>query len=154
MDRQKGRTLTTKRRPCSRLGPNDLAVLVLDDEPSVRMILASGLAAEGYSVSLADGSNAAESLHARQYYLIITDIMMPVIDGLQVLALAKKKSPKAKVIVITGYPSQESLQLCRKFGVERYIVKPFALAEIRQAARNVLRAKKFDQRVLVGDRNN
>jgi len=145
--------MTVKRRPSSRPEPNKITVLVLDDEPGVRMILASALTTDGYSVCLADGSNAAESLCARHNDLIITDLRMPGIDGLQVLALAKEKSPEAEIIVITGYPSEESFQLCYEFGVARYLVKPFAIGEIRQVVRNVLRHKKRDSKVLVCNRN-
>ncbi len=127
-------------------------VLVIDDEPAVRNILAQALVTNGYFVYLADGTNVVESLDARQYNLIITDLKMLGTDGLQVLELAKKKSPKARLIMITGYPSQESAQLCRKFGVARYLVKPFAVEEIRQVARNVLESKSSGEEVLVGDR--
>jgi len=118
-----------------------IEVLVIDDEPGVRSVLTEALAANGYLVYLADGTNAVEVLTARHYDLIITDLKMSVMNGLQALALAKEKSPEAKFIVITGYPSEESLQLCRELGVARYLVKPFSINEIRQVARNVLRSK-------------
>jgi len=120
---------------------NHAEVLVIDDEPKVRSIFTEALTASGYMVYLADGTNAMEALTARHYDLIITDLRMSVMDGLQTLALAKEKSPQAKLIVITGYPSQESLQLCSELGVARYLVKPFSISEIRQVARNVLRRK-------------
>ena len=121
---------------------NDAEVLVIDDEPKVRGIITEALTASGYMVYLADGTNALEALTARHYALIITDLRMSVMDGLQTLALAKEKSPQAKLIVITGYPSQESLQLCNDLGVARYLVKPFPISEIRQVARNVLRRRR------------
>ena len=120
---------------------NHAEVLVIDDEPRVRSIVTEALTASGYMVYLADGTNAMEALTTRHYDLIITDLRMSVMDGLQTLALAKEKSPQAKLIVITGYPSQESLQMCSELGVARYLVKPFSISEIRQVARNVLRRK-------------
>jgi CheY-like chemotaxis protein len=116
-------------------------VLVIDDEHGVRSVLTEALAGDGYLVYLADGANVAESLNARQYDLIVTDLKMSGMDGLQTLALAKQKSPGAKLVVITGYPSEESLRFCRELGVARYLVKPFSINEIRQVARNVLRGK-------------
>jgi len=151
MDRKRSGTMRVNRRPSSRPGLNKITVLILDDEPSVRMVLASSLATEGYSVCLADGNNVVDALDARQYDLVISDLRMPGTDGLHALALAKEKSPEAKLIVITGYPSQESLESCREFGVARYLVKPFAISEIRQIARNVLRGKNSGQEALVSD---
>jgi len=112
---------------------------VIDDEPEVRSLLAEALAADGHLVYLADGTKVAEALTNRQYALIITDLRMSVMDGLQTLALAKEKSPQAKLIVVTGYPSEESLRVCRELGVARYLVKPFSITELRGAVRNVLR---------------
>lgn len=139
MDRHTVRTRTVKRKGTSRPKRDQIGVLVIDDEYGVRGVLAEALAADGYLVYLADGTNAVEALTARGYDLIITDLRMPVMDGLQTLALAKEKSPEAKLIVITGYPSQESLQSCRELGIARYLVKPFSISEIRQVVRNVLR---------------
>lgn len=130
-----------KSKSTSKERQGQIEVLVIDDEPGVRSVLTEALAANGYLVYLADGTNAVEVLTARHYDLIITDLKMSVMNGLQALALAKEKSPEAKFIVITGYPSEESLQLCRELGVARYLVKPFSINEIRQVARNVLRSK-------------
>lgn len=138
MGRDKDKT-RARRKGASGLRRGQVEVLVIDDEPGVRSVLAEALAADGYLVYLADGTNAVEALTVRQYDLIITDLRMSVMDGLQTLALAKEKSPKAKLIVITGYPSEDSLQLCREMGVARYLVKPFSISEIRGAVRNVLR---------------
>lgn len=120
---------------------NEVHVLVIDDEPKVRSVLTEALAANGYFVYLADGEKALEVTNARQYDLIITDLRMSVSDGLQTLALAKENSPEAKLILITGYPSEESLHVCREMGVARYMVKPFSIPEMRQVAKNVLRGK-------------
>jgi two-component system response regulator (stage 0 sporulation protein F) len=141
MDDDKGRRQTVKRKSEPKPVHNHVEVLVMDDEHGVRSVLTEALAANGYIVYLADGTKAVEVMNARQYDLIITDLRMAVMDGLQTLALAKEKSPEAKLVVITGYPSEESLQSCRELGVDRYLVKPFSINEIRQVARNVLRGK-------------
>lgn len=130
-----------KRKRDTKPRRNHTEVLVVDDEPGMRSVLAEALAASGYLVYLADGTNAVESVNARQYDLIIADLRMSVTDGLQILTLAKEKSPETKLIMITGYPSEESLQLCHELGVARYLVKPLQIGEIRQVARNVMRSK-------------
>lgn len=66
MDRHRDRTLTVKRKEASRPKPMQIEVLVLDDEPAVRSLLADALAADGYLVYLADGTNAGHALTARQ----------------------------------------------------------------------------------------
>jgi len=138
-DRSRRRAAKPKEQP--KPTRNQVQVLVIDDEPAVRSVITEALAANGYLVYLADGTKAVEVMNARQYDLIVTDLRMSVMDGLQALALAKEKSPEAKLIVITGYPSEESLHLCREMGVARYMVKPFSIDEIRRVARNVLRGK-------------
>lgn len=115
----------------------------------MRSVLTEALAANGYFVYQADGGNAAEYLNARQYDLIIADLRMSGNDGLHVLALAKEKSPDAGLVMITGYPSQESLQLCHELGVARYLVKPFAIGEICQVASNVLRGERSEKEDMV-----
>ena len=141
MSHNKGNTQVAKRKRPSQLRPEQVDVLVIDDEHGVRSVLAEALTADGYLVYLADGTNAVEALTAKNYHIIVSDLRMSVMDGLQTLALAKEKSPEAKLIVITGYPSEDSLRLCREMGVARYLVKPFSISEIRQVARNVLRRK-------------
>jgi len=116
-------------------------ILIIDDEPGVRLVLTEALAADGYFVYLADGANVDECLKERQYDLIITDLKMSGKDGLEIMALAKEKSPETKLIMITGYPSEESLQLCSELGVSRYLVKPFSIKELRQVTKDVLRGK-------------
>jgi len=141
MSHNKDNTQVAKRKRPSQLRPQQVEVLVIDDEHGVRSVLAEALTADGYLVYLADGTNAVAALTARNYHVIVSDLRMSVMDGLQTLALAKEKSPEAKLIAITGYPSEDSLQLCRELGVARYLVKPFSISEIRQVARNVLRRK-------------
>lgn len=120
---------------------SSVEVLVVDDEHGVRHLLTEALTADGYTVYLSDGAKAVDALKAKQYDLIIADIRMPVMDGLELLALARRESPNAKFIIITGYPSEETLKLSLEMGVARYLVKPFELGELRKAVKNVLRGK-------------
>ena len=130
-----------KRTNASKAKRESVHILVIDDEPEVRLVITEALAVYGYFVYLADGANVDECFKERQYDLIITDLKMAGKNGLEILALAKEKSPEAKLIMITGYPSEESLRLCRELGVSRYLVKPFSIKELRQVTRDVLRRK-------------
>ncbi|MDY6907881.1 MAG: response regulator [Chloroflexota bacterium] len=119
--------------------PNMVEILVIDDEYNVRSVMTEALTSCGYQVYLADGSTVVDALAAREYNLIITDLRMPVMDGMQIIARAREESPGVKIIVTTGYPSEDTLERCKEMGVDRYLVKPFSIGEIRQVARNVLR---------------
>ena len=130
-----------KRMARWKLKPSSVEVLVVDDEHGVRHLLTEALTADGYTVYLTDGAKAVAALKAQQYDLIIADIRMPVMDGLELLALASRESPNAKFIIITGYPSEETLKLSLEMGAARYLVKPFELGELRKAVKNVLRGK-------------
>ena len=130
-----------KRTSISKAQANRAHILVIDDEPNVRSVLTEALAANGYFVYLADGATVDESLKVREYDLIITDLKMAGRGGLEVLALVKQKSPDTSLIMITGFPSEESLQRCKDLGVSRYLVKPFSIRELRQVTKDVLRGK-------------
>lgn len=117
-------------------------ILVLDDEAYVRQLLAEILTKEGHIVYLADGKNAETMLSTENFNLIITDLKMPGMCGIDVLARAKQISPDAKLMVITGYPSKDTLDEGLQMGAEAYITKPFHVAELRTAVRRVLRSKR------------
>jgi len=116
-------------------------ILVLDDEAYVRQMLAEILTREGHVVYLADGRNAKDMLITESFNLIITDLKMPGMCGIDVLALAKQTSPDTKLMVITGYPSKATLDEGLEMGAEAYITKPFHVAELRLAVRRVLKSK-------------
>jgi len=117
-------------------------ILVLDDEAYIRQLLAEILTKEGHTVYLADGKNAETMLSTETFNLVITDLKMPGMHGIDVLALAKQTSPDTKLMVITGYPSKATLDEGLEMGAEAYITKPFHVAELRSAVRRVLRHKR------------
>ena len=125
-------------------------ILILDDEAYVRQMLAEILTKEGYVVYLADGENAETMLTTEMFNLIITDLKMPGMCGIDVLALAKQTSPDTKLMVITGYPSKATLDQGLDIGAEAYITKPFHVAELRSAVRRVLKSKRSSRRNKAG----
>lgn len=116
-------------------------ILVLDDESYVRQLVADILMREGHVVHLGDGRSAGTMLNAETFNLVITDLNMPGMCGIEVLALAKQTSPDTKLMVITGYPSRATLDEGIELGAEAYITKPFHVAELRSAVRRVLKSK-------------
>ena len=101
-------------------------ILVVDDEESIRDLLRLVLTGEGYSVVTAnDGEEAIEHLKAQRFDLVITDLVMPRVNGVEVLRAAKRIDSNFPVIVITGYPSVETVTELVKLGAGDYLRKPF-----------------------------
>ena len=101
-------------------------ILVVDDEESIRDLLRLVLTGEGYSVVTAnDGEEAIEHLEAQRFDLVITDLVMPRVNGVEVLRAAKRIDSNFPVIVITGYPSVETMTELVRLGAGDYLTKPF-----------------------------
>ena len=119
--------------------PKRYAILIVDDEPSLRDILAQIL--EGYQVTtVQDGVEALQILKKTPFQMVITDLMMPQVDGFLVLVTAKKANPNTDVLVLTGYPSLENERRCRALGCTDILAKPFAVTAIRSRVEACLRA--------------
>lgn len=115
-----------------------LRVLIVDDEPEVRELLAEYLAEVGYDVSTSpDGTAAVDELTANptKYQLVISDLQMPGMDGLGVLEAAKKANPSIAVIIVTGYASVDSAVRAVRMGAYDYLTKPFTLGQIEVIVR-------------------
>ena len=111
------------------LGPEEsrpARILVVDDEESIRDLLRLVLTGQGYSVVTASGGEEAiEYLEAQPFDLVITDLVMPTVNGVEVLRAAKRIDPTYPVIVITGYPSVETVTELVRLGAGDYLTKPF-----------------------------
>ncbi len=103
-------------------------ILVVDDEESIRDLLRLVLTGEGHSVVTAnDGEEAIEYLEAERFDLVITDLVMPTVNGVEVLRAARRIDPNYPVIVITGYPSVETVTELVRLGAGDYLTKPFSI---------------------------
>jgi ATP-dependent Lon protease len=117
-------------------------ILVVDDEERTRKNLDHVLSREGYGVlTAADGDEALEMLEETVVDIIITDLKMDKVDGMEVLEKARRKDPRVEVIVITGYATVPNAVEAMKKGSHNYITKPFKLEEIRSSVKNALAAK-------------
>ena len=125
-------------------------VLVVDDERSMRELLAIMLRQTGYDVTLADGGEAAiESLKTDVFDLVITDLRMRKVDGLAVLRAAKEHSPQTVVLMVTAYASTDTAVEAMKLGAYDYVTKPFKLDEIRLTIANALERKRLQDENIV-----
>ncbi len=122
-------------------GTDTHSVLVVDDERGMREFLDILLAGEGYKVSLAvSGEEAFRHLEKERFDLVISDIKMKDIDGIQVLKKAKSIESKTVVLMISAYASAESAVEAMKEGAYDYIPKPFKVREFKNIVKDCLRA--------------
>jgi two-component system response regulator PilR (NtrC family) len=119
-------------------------ILVVDDEQSLREVLSIMLKRTGYAVtSVADGEEAIELLNRDIFDLVITDLRMPKIDGLEVLRAAKSASPETVVLIITAFASADSAVEAMKQGAYDYLTKPFQVDEVQLSIRNALEKRRL-----------
>jgi len=101
-------------------------VLVVEDDPRMRPLIAGLLKREGYSVSLSeDGTAALAQLDEKAFDLVLTDLRIPRGDGLEILTRSREVDPNTPVIVMTGYASVSSAVQAMKAGAYDYLQKPF-----------------------------
>lgn len=107
-------------------------ILVIDDEQGMRDFLSIMLKKEGYEVVAAEnGEHALKAIQADIYDLVITDVKMPKVDGIEVLRTIKEVSPETVVIVITAFATTDTAVQAMKLGAYDYITKPFKVDEIK-----------------------
>jgi two-component system response regulator PilR (NtrC family) len=124
----------------------DARVLVVDDEQSMRDLLAIMLRQTGYEVAVADGGETAiERLKAETFDLVVTDLRMRKVDGLTVLKAAKEHSPRTVVLVVTAYASTETAVEAMKLGAYDYVTKPFKLDELKVTVANALERRRLQE---------
>ena len=120
-------------------------VLIVDDESGMREFLSILLRKEGYAVSLADGAEKALDLLQRgEFDLVISDISMPGLSGIDVLRQTRAANPDIPVILITAYASTESAVEALKLGAYDYLLKPFDVEELKNVVRNAFEKRRLE----------
>lgn len=125
-------------------------ILLVDDEEIIRLSLGRDLAEAGYAVTAAvDGEEALARLQAEPFELVITDLLMEGMDGLELLARLKESRPEVGVMILTGYGHLDSAIEALRLGADDYLLKPYRFAELnlrlevclaKQALKEKLRA--------------
>jgi diguanylate cyclase (GGDEF)-like protein len=127
-------------------------LLIVDDEEIMREFLREVLKDEGYEIELAvSGKDALAKMHASKYDIVLTDIVMPELDGLGVVAATKELSYEPSVIVMTGYASMETAVESMKLGAADYITKPFNIDQIRIIVSNVIEERALKAQAAEGE---
>ncbi len=121
-------------------------ILVVDDESSHRQMIEAVLSAEGYEISQADdGQTAIVAVEDRFYDLVIMDIRMPKISGIEALKKIKAISPGIPIIIMTAYASVGTAVEALKAGAYDYLIKPLDIEELKILVAKALRFRQLEQ---------
>lgn len=124
-----------------------MRILIADDEPKMCFLLTSRLEEEGHFVKSVNGGKIALSELPNGYDLLITDLKMPDMNGVELLEKAKRHYPGLRVILMTAYASVDTAISAMKAGAEDYIIKPFPLDEMVILVDKVDKARKLTQEI-------
>src|SRR5882672_4708264 len=121
------------------------SILVVDDEAGVRGSLTGILGDEGYQVEAADSGEAALAvLEGRRFDLLLLDVWLPKMDGLETLARVRTLDPEVPVILISGHGHIETAVKAVRMGAQDFVEKPLSLEKTLLAVRNVLRQHRLE----------
>ena len=119
---------------------------VIDDEPIIHDVLSQLLTSEGYDIEISSsGEEALEKFEVRTFDLVLLDLLMPGMNGIEILKAAKKIDPQALIIILTAYASVESAIEAMKIGAFDYIQKPFKHEELLLTIARALEHKNLQK---------
>ncbi|RED22769.1 response regulator receiver domain-containing protein [Rhodopseudomonas thermotolerans] len=120
-------------------------ILIADDEESMRLLVARAIGMDGHeTVTAEDGSEALEILTSQngRFDLLLTDIKMPIMDGIALALAAARDFPELTILLMTGFADQRERASGLDAIVHDVVTKPFSVADIRTAVADALAAKK------------
>jgi len=122
-------------------------ILVVDDDESVRKVLAAILEEEGYAVDTAkNGREAIKKSKVKFYNLALIDIRLPDMEGTRLLTKIKDTTPKMRKIIITGYPSLQNAIEALNRGAHAYVLKPFDMEKVLEIVKEQLRKQREERK--------
>jgi excisionase family DNA binding protein len=114
-------------------------VLVVDDEENVRKLLVKALSVADYDVDAAsDGPTALDQLRKTDYQLLVTDLRLPGMDGLEIVRQARRSHLDVPVVIITGHSDEDTAIEAANLGVRGYLKKPLKMHTVMEAAARIL----------------
>ncbi len=117
-------------------------VLVIDDDKAICEFMETFLTKDGFEVTtMSDPARAPEEVKVGGYHLVVLDLMMPKMDGVEVLERIRKVDSDVAVVIFTGYPSLETAVKSMKLDAVDYLKKPFNPEEFREVVDRVMRKK-------------
>jgi len=123
-------------------------ILVVDDEAAILEMLSRSLKDEGYQILTVDnGEGALEKMREEKPEVVLLDIRMPGMDGIETLGQIREFDKESSIIILTAYGSMDSVVEAMKLGAYDYINKPFELKELKSLIKGVLEAKRLARKV-------
>ncbi len=121
------------------MGSAEKQILIVDDNLSIRRLIAEFLELEGYGIDTAgDGAEAFKKTMINSYDLIIMDIQMPKMNGMDAMRAVRINLPAIPVIIISGTRDRAVIQQARECGADAYISKPFSVDDLVERVKEVL----------------
>ena len=122
-------------------------ILIVDDDESIRKVIATILEEEGYNVeSVETAKKGIEKSESSFYNLALIDIHLPDMEGIELLAKMHETKPRMRKIIITGYPTLENAVAAVNKGADAYILKPFDVEKILATIRDQLQKQNEERR--------
>jgi response regulator RpfG family c-di-GMP phosphodiesterase len=131
-------------KPTSALRADGVPCLIVDDEPRLRQVLVRLMESDGFLCTEAtNGVEALEHLQRQPYTLVLTDLRMPRMDGIELLRQARSRFPEVAVVMITAVADVEVAVSCLAIGAMDYLTKPFHLEEVRARVIQALERRRL-----------
>ncbi len=125
-------------------------ILIIDDEPLMRISISDALKADEYSVTETGmGRDGINHIRDNGFDIVITDLRLPDVDGIEVLKACKRHSPETMVILITAYGSVDTAVEAMKYGAYDYITKPFSMDELLLMTKRLIRLRDLEEENLI-----
>jgi response regulator RpfG family c-di-GMP phosphodiesterase len=125
--------------------PGKRSVLVVDDEPAVRAVLSEGLASEGYECqTVSSGQQALSLMEGMSFDIVLVDLRMPGMSGMEFLEQAQKKYPRSAFLMVTGEDDIRQAVQAMKLGAVDYLLKPIELEAVAVSVQRALEIKRME----------
>lgn len=119
-------------------------ILVVDDDRDMRDNIVEILTDREFEIAAAeDGEDALQQLKGRSFDLVLLDLLMPGLSGMDVLSMIKRESPSTQVIMVTAFSTVDNAVEAMRKGADDYITKPFKINELRMTVRKCLEQARF-----------
>ncbi len=114
-------------------------ILIVDDQPGIRILLEEVFSKEGFeTLSAGTGRDALEIFGARKPELVLLDMKIPGMDGIEILKRMKQQDAEVKVVMMTAYGELDLIEEAKTYGAVRHFTKPFDVFELRDAVMKLL----------------
>lgn len=121
-------------------------LLVVDDEPIVGKRLKQVFGKIGFEIeTFTDSASALAAMAEKSFDIVVTDLKMEGIDGIEVLKRVRTMNPETRVIIITGYASPDTAELAQQQGVFAFLAKPFRLDELKQVIYRAMEPNRAEE---------